>query len=161
MSSGGGLLAFSPEDVTELLTSQINQYTAMTSNSSTLLLSLAKSLTRVFSNTHRPEISSQISILLTHLANCLLPPLSLPKMEIFTPEIMHQSIVSPFRDVATANPELMFEYFNFVAQTMSRYSATWTDNNIQRWMLCILTSLGMPEGGMSFQGSIDFLVHTD
>jgi hypothetical protein len=158
LSNGGGLLIFPPGDVTELVTSHIGRQNVMDSNSSTLLLSLATSLTKLYSNTSRPEILPEISLLMNYLTDTLLPPTALPEMATFAPEILHAPLTKPFHDIILSNPELLFEYFGFLAHTMQRYSITWTPQNVQRWMLCILISLGIPEGGMSFQGAIDFLV---
>jgi hypothetical protein len=149
---------FLPEDVTELIVSQVTRDNAMESNSSTLLLSLATSLAKVHSNASRPDIGSHVILLMNHLTDSLLPPVAFPEMETFRPELLQDPRSAAFRMVTTSNPELLFEYFGFLAQTISRYSTAWTKENVQRWMLCILVSLGMPEGGMSFQGSIDFLV---
>ena len=80
-------------------------------------------------------------------------------MELFLPDILQQIPVIQFREITTANPELLFEYFNFIAHTMARYSTAWDVDYVQRWMLSILVSLGIPEAGMSFQGAIEFLVH--
>jgi hypothetical protein len=66
----------------------------------------------------------------------------------------------PFREITKSNPELLFQYFEFLAQTMSRYSPTWTQDTVQNLLLCILISLGIPEGGMAFQGAVDFLVNS-
>lgn len=158
LANGGGLIVFSPEDVTGLIVSMFDQFDAVNSNSSTLLLSLARSLTRIYSNSCRSDISLHIGILQTHLTNCLLPAVELPDMETFAPELLQDPIISPFRQVTAANPELLFEYFNFIAQCMSRYSSTWVHNDVQRWMLSSLISLSIPEGGMSFQGATDILV---
>jgi hypothetical protein len=158
LSNAGGLLVFSPDDVTELITSHLSPQNAMNSNSSTLLLSLATSLTKIYSNKGRQDITPQITLLMNYLTDSLLPSIVLPEMEIFAPEILHQSLVRVFDHIIVSNPELLFEYFGFLVQTMSRYSSTWTQHNVQRWMLCILVSLGIPEGGMSFQGATDFLV---
>ena len=149
---------FSPGDVTELITSHLSRQNAVDSNSSTLLLSLAASLSKLYTNTTRPEIVPEIKLLMDYLTDTLLPPIILPEMEIFAPEILHQPLIKPFHDIIISNPELLFEYFGFLEQTMHRYSITWTTQNVQRWMLCVLVSLGIPEGGMSFQGAIDFLV---
>lgn len=151
-------MLFSPEDVTELITFHLTQQNAMDSNSSTLLFSLATSLTKLYSNTNRPEITPQITLLMNYLTDSLLPLIVLPDMETFSLDMLHQPIVRPLDHIIISNPELLFEYFGFLVQTMPRYSTTWTQQNVQRWMLCILVSLGIPEGGMSFQGSFDFLV---
>lgn len=95
---------------------------------------------------------------MNYLTAALLPPIVLPEMAAFAPEILCQPLTKPFQEIIISNPELLFEYFGFLAQTMPRYSVTWTVPNVQRWMLCILVALGIPEGGMSFQGAIDFLV---
>jgi hypothetical protein len=79
-------------------------------------------------------------------------------MGVFLPEILHQPLVTPFHHATIANPELLYQYFEFLSKTMTRYTATWKEELVQRWMLCILISLGNPEGGMSFQGAVEFLV---
>jgi hypothetical protein len=158
LSNGGGLLLFSPEDVTMLVIAQLNANNVLESNSSTLLVSLAGHMTKVYSNKSRCDISPQITELMNHLTDSLLPALVLPEELAFPVELLHQPLIRQFQKLTTSNPELLFEYFNFLAQSMSRYSATWTQNQCQKWMLCILVSLGAPESGMSFLGAIDFLV---
>lgn len=158
LSNGGGLLVFSPGDVTELVMSHMGRQNVMDSNSSTLVLSLATSLTKLYSNSTRPKILPEITLLMNYLTDALLPPIVLPEIAVFAPEILHQPLTKPFHDIIISNPELLFEYFGFLAQTKQRYSITWTPQNVQRWMLCILIALGTPEAGMSFQGAIDFLV---
>jgi len=157
--SCGGLLVFSPHDVTELITLHLSQVSVKESNSSTLLFSLATSLTKFFSNKKRRKIVSEVTLLMNYLTDSVLPAIVFPEMPIFAPEILQQqSLIRPFLDIIISNPELLFDYFGFLAQTMRRYSETWTQYNVQRWMLCILISLGTPESGMAFQGAINFLV---
>jgi len=152
------LLAFSPGDITELITTHLDRSDPLESNTSTLLLSLAQSLTKIYSNPVRPDITPQISNLLNHSSNSLLPQLSLPDVETFPPEILRSTLTTTFRNTATSNPELFFEYFGFLGRTIQRYSGTWGWESTQKWMLCTLVSLGNPEGGMAFQGAIDLLV---
>jgi hypothetical protein len=159
LSHHGGLLVFSPEDVIALITTSITQENAMTSNASTLLLSLATSLTKIYSNANRPDISLQVTLLMDHLSNTLLPTIHLPKMQHFLPQILDHLMFRPFRLPIISNPEVIFEFFRFISQTMTRYSVTWSQHNVERWMACILVSLGYPEGGLAFQGAADFLVH--
>lgn len=131
----------------------------MESNSSTLIVGLAIALTRAHSGRISSEITPQIEAIISQLTNSLLPPVTLPEADAFSPEILQQSVVSPFYNVVRSNPELLCRYFEFLSKTMTRYSSTWKDGLVQRWMLCVLVSLGNPEGGMSFQGAVDFLVH--
>jgi len=142
----------------EFITTQLDRSDPLASNTSTLLLSLAQSLTKVYSNPTRPDITPQISNLLDHSSSSILPQLALPTLETFPPEILQSSLVVPFRNTATSNPELFFEYFGFLGRTIPKYSSTWRWENTQKWMFCILVSLGNPEGGMAFQGAVDLLV---
>jgi hypothetical protein len=155
----GGLLVFSPADVIALITTSVNQQNVMTSNASTLLLSLATSLTKIYSNANRPDISQQITLLMDHLCNTLLPPIHLPEMQHFIPEILQQPTFQPFHALIISSPELISEFFRFISQTMTRSSMTWTQHNVERWMSCVIVSLGYPESGLAFQGATDFLVH--
>jgi hypothetical protein len=158
LNGGVGLLVFSPFDVIQMITTHFSRHDAMNSNTSILILSLATSLTKTYSNPARPDISPQIAGLVDHITNSLLPPVVLPEHSL-PPEILEQPLAIPFREITTSNPELLFQYDGFLMQTiMSRYSSTWTHNTIQRVMLSILVALGIPEGGMSFQGAVDFLV---
>lgn len=159
LSHHGGLLVFSPEDVVALITTSITQENAMTCNASTLLLSLATSLAKIYTNANRPDISPQVTLLMDHLSNALLPTTDLPEMQHFHPQILERLTVLPFRLPIISNPEVIFEFFRFISQTMSRYSVTWSQHNVERWMVCILVSLGYPESGLAFQGARDFLVH--
>jgi hypothetical protein len=159
LSHHGGLLVFSPADVIALITASITPQNAMTSNASTLLLSLATSLTKTYSNANRPDISPQVTLLMDHLSNTLLPTIHLPEMQHFLPQILEQLMFRPFRLSIISNPEVIFEFFRFVSQTMIRYSVTWSQRNVERWMACILVSLGYPESGLAFQGATDFLVY--
>jgi hypothetical protein len=122
-------------------------------------LSLAQSITKVYSNPNRPDIAPQISILLDRSTDTILPSLTLPDFETFPPEILLSTHVTAFRDTAMSNPELLFEYFGFLARTLQRYSGTWKRESLQKWMFCTLVTLGNPEGGMAFQGAIDLLVN--
>src|SRR5215471_6967925 len=99
LSNGGGLLVFSPGDVTDLVTSHIGRQNVMESNSSTLLLSLTTSLTKIYSNKTRPEILQEITLLMNYLTDVLLPSAVLPEMATFLPEILHQPIIKPFHDI--------------------------------------------------------------
>lgn len=152
---------FSPDDCTELITTQLDRNDPLESNTSTLLLSLAQSITKVYSNPKRPDIAPQISILLDRTTNTILPSLTLPVFETFPPEVLLSTLVTPFRDAATSNPELLFEYFEFLGRTLQRYSGIWKHESLQKWMFCTLVTLGNPEGGMAFQGAIDFLVNPE
>jgi hypothetical protein len=145
-------------DVIALITTSVDAQKAMTSNASTLLLSLATSLTKIYSNSSRPDISQQIAVLMDHFCNALLPDLHLPEMQHFLPEIQHQPIFQPFHNLIISNPEVFSEFFRFISQTMSRYSITWSHKNVERWMSCILVALGYPESGLAFQGATEFLV---
>src|SRR5208337_974238 len=107
LSNAGGLLVFSPDDVTELITSHLNQQNAMNSNSSTLFLSLATSLTKIYSNKGRQDITPQITLLMNYLTDSLLPSIVLPEMKTFAPEILHQSLVRVFDHIIVSNPELL------------------------------------------------------
>ena len=155
----GGILLFSPKDCTELIITQLDRGNPLESNTSTLLLSLAQSLTKLYANPNRPDISPQISDLLDCSSNAILPRIILPDLETFPPEILFSPLITPFRDAATSNPELYFEYFGFLGRTLQRYSGTWKRESLQRWMFCTLISLGNPEGGMAFPGAINLLVN--
>jgi hypothetical protein len=155
----GGLLEFSPDDITEFITTQLDRSNPLESNTSTLLLSLAQSLTKIYSNPTRSDITPQISNLLNHTSNSILPQLALPDLETFPPDILQSTLFTAFRNYAISNPELFFEYFGFLGRTIPRYSGTWTWESTQKWMFCTLVSLGNPEGGMAFQGAIDLLVN--
>ena len=150
-----GLLTFSPHDATTIIQGHFSRLDAIHSNTSTLLLSLATSLTKTYSNSTRSDISPLIAMLINDTTHAIFPPLPLPKTTTLPPEILEQLV---FRDVITSNPELLYQFFEFIGQTMTRYSTTWTQDAVQTFMLFILVALGIPEGGMSFQGSIDFLV---
>jgi len=126
------------------------------SHSSPLILRLAADLARLHAG-RVIDITPQIGALLCRLTNLLIPPLDLPRMDEFSPEILRQSLVIPFRYAALSNPELLHQYFDFLSQ-MFRDSAPWNWELVERWMLCILVSLGNPEGGMSFSGAVNFLV---
>lgn len=152
------MFVFSPDDITEFITAQLDRSDPLESNTSTLLLSLAESLTKVYSNPTRPDITPQISNLLDHLSNMILPQLTLPDLETFPPEVLQSTLVTPFRNTAMSNPELCFEYFGFLGRTIPRYSSTWKRESTQKWMFCTLVSLGNAEGGMAFQGAIELLV---
>jgi len=159
LSHHGGLLVFSPADVVALITTSVTPQNAMISNTSTLLLSLSTSLTKIYSNANRLDITPQITVLMDHLCITLLPPIHLPEMQHFLPEILQQLIFRELRAVILANPEVVSEFFRFISQTMTRYSVTWSRRNVGSWMSCVLVSLGYPESGLAFQGTSDFLVH--
>jgi hypothetical protein len=158
ISNRGGLLEFSPSEITELIIIHFSRADAIESNSSTLIVGLAISLTRAHSGRHSSEITPQIEAIIGQLTNSLLPSVTLPGTDVFSPEILLQPIVAPLYSIVRSNPELLYQYFEFLSKTMTRYSLTWKQNLVQRWMLCVLVSLGNPEGGMSFQGAVDFLV---
>lgn len=158
-SRHGGLFVFSPADVPPLIMTIINKQNALSSNASTLLLSLAASVTKAYTNPHRPDVREEIALLMVYLSDCLLPDIYLPDMQHFMPEILQQPIVQPFHTLRISNPEVFSEFFRFLSQTIPRYSVTWGERYVQRWMSCILVALGYPESGLAFQGAIDFLVH--
>lgn len=158
LANPGGLLIFTPENVTVLIMALFNRNSALDSISATLLVSLAARMTRVYSNKHKPDISRQVASLIDYLTNSILPQLPGVQIPMLSLEIINQPEVLPFRTVTTYNPELLFNFFLFISHTISRYSSTWTEDAVQRWMICILVSLGSPESGMSFQGAADFLV---
>jgi len=160
LSHPGGLLSFSPADVLALIIASVNQKNVLTSNASTLLLSLTASLTKIYTNNSRPDISQQIALLTEHFCNALFPAIGFPEMQHFMPEILQQPIVQPFHTLIISNPEVFSQFFRFISQTISRYSMTWSQHNVQRWMYCILVALGYPESGLAFQGATDFLVHS-
>jgi hypothetical protein len=163
LTSGRGLLVFSPVDVTYLVCSHFGQGFALNANSSPLVLNLAISLLKVYSGKTKADISPQIDLLITQITNSLLPPNMLPimilEMDSFPPELLQDVHLIPFRKMTACHPELYFKYFQFLAHTMLRYSMTWKKEVTQNWMVCILVSLSHTEAGMSFQGAADFLVY--
>ena len=159
LSHRGGLLSFSPADVPSLIITSVNQTNVLTSNASTLLLSLAASLTKIYTNNSRPDISQQIALLMAHFCNALFPSINFPEMQHFTPEMLQQTVRQPFQILIISNPEVFSQFFRFISQTISRYSMTWSQHTVQRWMSCILVALGYPESVLAFQGATDFLVH--
>jgi hypothetical protein len=158
LSSGRGLLVFSPDEVTYLVTSHFDRPNAMDWNSSTVVLNLATSLVRLYSGKNKPDIHAQIDSLIDHLTKTLLPPLTFPESSTFSPELLQDSHVSVFQEMIRSYPELYYKYFEFIGTTMYRYSMTWKQDLVQRWMTCILVSLSQTEAGMSFQGAVEFLV---
>lgn len=90
----------------------------------------------------------------------LLPNLDFLRPEKFHPSLLEQPLAIPFKAHMAANPEVFFQAFDFLGQTIPRYSKIWTGGPILKWMFCILLGVGMPEGGMAYQGSVDFLVIT-
>jgi hypothetical protein len=163
LSSGGGLLVFSPTEVTYMVTSHFGQGFAMNANSSPLVLNLATSLVKVYSGKTKADFSPQIDLLITQITKALLPLNMLPTMVLdmasFPPELLQDVHLIPFRKMTGSYPELYFKYFEFLARTMHRYSTTWKKDVTQNWMVCILVSLSHTEAGMAFQGAADFLVH--
>lgn len=160
LSNRGGLLDFSAGEVTDLIAMHFSKHDVMESNSSTLILGLATSLTRLHSGKNSADIAPQIEAIMSQLTNSLIPPLDLPRMDVFSPEILQLPLIAPFREISISNPELLYQYFEFLSKTMTRYTGTWKEEHVQRWIVCILISLGNPEGGMSFQGSVEFLVYS-
>lgn len=158
LSSGRGLLDFSPEEVTYLVTSHFNRPNAMDWNSSTVVVNLATSLVRLYSGKNKPDIHAQIDSLIDHLTKTLLPPVTFPETSTFSPELLQDGHVAVFQEMIRSYPELYFKYFEFIGRTMYRYSMTWKQDVVQRWMTCILVSLSQTEAGMSFQGAVEFLV---
>ena len=158
LSSRRGLLVFSAEEVTYMVISHFNRPNAMDWNSSTVVLNLATSLVRAYTGKNKPDIRSQIDLLLDHLTKTLLPPLTFPETSTFSPELLQDSHASVFQEMIRSYPELYFKYFEFIGRTMYRYSMTWKQDHVKRWMTCILVSLSQTEAGMSFHGAVEFLV---
>jgi hypothetical protein len=163
LTSGRGLLVFSPVEVTYMVSSHFGQGFAMNANSSPLVLNLATSLVKVYSGKTKTDISPQIDLLIDQITKSLLPPNMLPAMVLemasFPPELLQDVHRTPFRKMTGCYPELYFKYFEFLARTTYRYSLTWKKDVTQNWMVCILVSLGHTEAGMAFQGAADFLVY--
>ena len=163
LTSGRGFLVFSPAEVTYMVCSHFGQGFAINANSSPLVLNLAISLVKAYSGKTKADISPQIDLLITQITKSLLPPNMLPavvlEMASFPPELLQDVHLIPFRKMTGCHPELYFKYFEFLAQTMFRYSMTWKKEVTQNWIVCILVSLSHTEAGMSFQGAADFLVY--
>jgi len=157
-SNGGGLLLFSVDEITYLINEYLNSNNPITSNASTLIISLAAFLAKFYSSKSRADISDQVRSLLSHFTALLLPGLEIPQFDQFPRDMMDHSIALRIRQLLAQNPELFFEVFDFLVQSMPRYSTVWDQHLISIWMTCMLTALGIPEGGMSFQGAVDFFV---
>ena len=128
----GGLLGFSPYEISELLLTQLSRSNPFESNTSTLLISLAGSLIKVYSNPSRHDLSPQISNLLNRLTDSILPPLALPDLGKCPLKILQSALITPYRDTAACNPELLFEYFGFLSRTIPRYSGTWAQGEYSK-----------------------------
>src|SRR5579862_8432871 len=107
ISNGGGLLVFSADEITLLVTEYMRANDAITSNTSTLIVSLATFLITFYSSKARPEITFQIRSLFDVFTS-ILPVTEIPPLATFPIDALEQPLIAPFRALLAANPELSF-----------------------------------------------------
>jgi len=155
-----GLIVFSPDDVTEMAELGAGKLTEFPDSlTSTLLVSLMTAVVKMYSNKNQADIGTTVGRQLDILTSAFFPPLPPLNPAGFDLRRLMDRRYMSYADIVAQYPDLLYEGFSFLLQTMNRYSYLWTADMIQRWMTAVLQAIGDPDGlGTAFRGAIDFLV---